>query len=96
VYIYVDGEKYDGEWDNDLRNGWGEAFYTNNSQYKGYWKNGTKCGHGSFRTIEHYYQGEFLANLKNGRGVLRWTHVATAEQPLEVSSFSTFFFTCVV
>ena len=37
--IYNNGNKYDGEWKNDLKEGEGKMTYNNGDEYNGYWEN---------------------------------------------------------
>lgn len=41
------GEKYEGDWDNDDKNGQGTYYYIEGAKYHGEWKNGKRCGKGS-------------------------------------------------
>ena len=37
--VYEDGNYYEGEWENDLPNGFGGAFFSSREQYIGFWVN---------------------------------------------------------
>ena len=55
---------YEGEFDHDLRNGFGTMDYvTKNEKYSGYWKNGKRNGDGKYwysnGKIRHYQLGNF-------------------------------------
>jgi hypothetical protein len=50
VQYYPNGEKYDGEWDNNMYNGEGTFVYTDGSKYEGQWRDNKKEGPGIFNT----------------------------------------------
>lgn len=45
LYTFV-GEKYEGDWDNDDKNGQGSYYFIEGAKYTGDWKNGKRCGRG--------------------------------------------------
>ena len=47
-YYYVDGSKYEGEWDNNMRNGQGVQYCCDGSKYDGEWKDDKKHGKGIY------------------------------------------------
>ena len=63
------GTKYEGEWKNSLRNGFGIENYDDGSFYKGHFMNGTKFGIGVYKWIDKSsYEGEWLNNFIHGYG----------------------------
>ena len=42
------GAKYDGQYENDLKNGQGKYTYGNGDVYKGQWKDGKRHGQGTY------------------------------------------------
>ncbi len=45
MYIYVNGNKYEGEWANDKKHGKGAyVYFTTGEKYDGYWMEGEKHG----------------------------------------------------
>lgn len=49
MYMYYNGDKYQGEWVDDEKNGNGEYHYHSSSElYKGQWRNNKKNGHGEY------------------------------------------------
>ena len=46
VYISSNKDKYEGNWNNDLKNEKGISYYNNGDKYEGEWKNGLKEGKG--------------------------------------------------
>ena len=48
---YSNNEKYNGEWDNDMKSGKGTYTYTNGNEYYGDWRNDKKNGKGIFHLL---------------------------------------------
>jgi hypothetical protein len=46
VYVYMDGSKFEGTWENDRINGEGTSWYPNGNRYEGEWSNGRINGRG--------------------------------------------------
>ena len=62
--------KYKGEFKNDLKDGKGTYFYTDENRYEGEWKNDLKEGKGTFFWKNgNRYEGEFKNNKMEGRGI---------------------------
>ena len=40
IYIYADGVRYDGMYNNDKKDGFGIYYWTDGRRYEGWWKNG--------------------------------------------------------
>ncbi len=57
MYRYANGEKYDGEWINNLKHGIGRKTYDKLGEYNGYWENGKRHGEGVF----HYKNGDIYS-----------------------------------
>ena len=47
IYYFSDGDKYEGEWKNDKREGYG-IYYSDRDKYEGEWKNDLKDGYGIY------------------------------------------------
>ncbi|CAD8090869.1 unnamed protein product [Paramecium sonneborni] len=65
----VDGLKYDGQWEDNAKNGFGTEIQLDGSIYEGYYKNGQgkfKWGDGSV------YIGEFVNENFEGEGEFHW------------------------
>lgn len=43
---YIHGDKYDGEWSNNMKNGHGVMTYLNGEKYDGAWKDDKREGNG--------------------------------------------------
>ena len=63
---YNNGDKYDGYWSNNLREGKGIMTYKNGDKYDGNWKNDIREGEGKIYFFEGYYQGIWKNNEFNG------------------------------
>jgi TonB family protein len=70
---YPDGSKYNGEFRNDIRHGWGVFTFTNGDQYSGMWRQDKREGYG-FQTFKddkgstYRYSGLWRDGLKHGEG----------------------------
>jgi len=79
TYTFKNGNKYEGDWENNQRNGYGRMVYYTNTHplaqyvesYEGEWKKGKKCGFGlMIWTNGDRYEGEFADGRREGRGVM--------------------------
>lgn len=55
VYIYSNGERYEGKIVNGKKHGFGTYYYANGNIYEGEWSNDLKHGKGKY---EYNLQGE--------------------------------------
>ena len=63
--------KYDGNWSNNNKDGFGEMIYVNKAKYVGNWENNLRCGKGIIYYSNQYkYDGEFKNNKREGNGKL--------------------------
>lgn len=66
--FYYNGDKYDGDWYKDKRQGRGVYTYANGAQYKGQWMNDMKNGNGFFNWGDGTtYDGQWLDNQRSGK-----------------------------
>ena len=66
----ANGDKYVGEWDNDLKNGQGTYTYADGDTYVGEWVDDKKNGQGTYTYANGgRYVGEWDNDLKNGQGI---------------------------
>jgi len=66
IYEFPSGDKYEGNWKNDLMHGKGTYYYPNGNKYEGEFKNGRKTGFG-IKSMQHsYYIGEWYNDAYNG------------------------------
>ena len=72
VYYYGNGDIYEGDWKDNLRDGSGTFYYKSKREtYKGTFHKGKKSGKGIF----HYasgdqYDGNWSNNQKHGKGCI--------------------------
>ena len=74
---FLKNSEYEGEFKNDLKEGYGIEKYSDGSIYKGYFKNDLKEGKGKLiikdtdkNIIE--YKGEFKKDKLYGKGIINW------------------------
>jgi hypothetical protein len=67
---FANGNKFSGEYSNNLRNGYGEFYYANTGEsYVGYWKDDLREGKGEYRFKDgSIFRGMFKANVQHGVG----------------------------
>ena len=73
VIIYANGDKYDGDFNNGKKNGFGRFTTKSGSHcYSGYWLDDAKHGEGEIHvycpTAYYSYQGEWCNDSMHGRG----------------------------
>jgi len=67
--VWPNGDKYVGEWENDLFEGQGTFSQQSGEVYEGYWKAGKLNGHGKVMYPNGYYlEAEFINDVANGIG----------------------------
>ncbi len=71
--------KYEGEFKNGQKHGWGTAVYPDGSNYVGQWVNNNPSGKGKLtnkitdpKIPAEYYEGEWLGGKMNGKGTQYW------------------------
>lgn len=53
MYVHVNGAKYEGQWKNDLQDGYGVESWSDGSKYEGGYKEGMKHGKGTYVMNQH-------------------------------------------
>ena len=62
-------QRYEGEWKEDKRCGFGKILYANGDRYEGEWLDNLRHGQGKFYyTNGNFYEGGWLSNKKEGVG----------------------------
>lgn len=62
-YYYINGDTYEGEWQNHVRHGRGTYTYSlTGTKYTGMWNTGKWEGHGELIHANHKYVGIFKSN----------------------------------
>ena len=70
TYTFSNGDKYVGEFKDDLRNGQGTYTFSNGNKYVGEWKDGKMNGQGTYtysngqKYVGEWKDDRFLGNLK--------------------------------
>ena len=73
--VYANGDIYEGEWKNDLREGRGVLKFSNGDFYEGEWKNDLREGRGVLKFSNgDNYEGEWKNNFREGKGVLKFSN----------------------
>lgn len=74
VYVWANGEKYEGYWKDDMRSGEGTNYFTSGAIHKGQWKLDKKNGFGTYtyknESVYEKYMGDFLDDKMTGNGEL--------------------------
>ena len=74
IYHYYNGDRDEGEWKNNLREGIGIYYYSNGDRYEGEYKNDENEGIGIYYFFNgDRYEGEWKNNLREGYGILYLT-----------------------
>ena len=68
IFKGIDGLFYDGEWKNNIYDGFGMLIYNDKSNYTGNFKEGKKEGNGKYILGKVTYEGEFMNDMKEGEG----------------------------
>lgn len=70
MYEYAGGDRYEGQFIDDVREGWGSYTWAEGCKYAGEWKNAEMDGRGD-RTYENgdRFVGDFAHNQAHGKGI---------------------------
>ena len=75
IIKYLNGDKYEGEFKNGNREGYGLYYYSDGNKYEGEFKNGNKEGYGIYYFSNgDRYEGEFKNDSFNGNGIIISLH----------------------
>ena len=70
IYHYDNGDIYEGEFKNDLKEGYGIFYNSNGDRYEGEWKNDLREGYGIYYYSDgDRYEGEWKNDLREGYGI---------------------------
>ena len=71
TWLGINGDKYQGEWTNDIVNGKGKLISANGSIYDGEWRHGKKSGKGKFiNNNGSTYEGIFINDSPSFQNLL--------------------------
>jgi len=74
-YVFTNGDEYEGEWKNGIREGNGSQSYSSGGRYEGEWKKDLWDGKGTFYEINgDKYVGQFRNWNRHGHGIYTWTN----------------------
>ena len=64
------GNKYEGEWKNNLKDGIGKMTFGTEAEYTGHFTQGKRCGEGVYKYLKtkDLYSGSWKNGLKHGKG----------------------------
>jgi len=69
--LWVNGDKYEGQWKDGKMSGQGIKTWVNGDKYEGEWKDGRMDGHGTKTYVEgHKYVGQWNDCRRVGQGTL--------------------------
>ena len=69
TYYYSKGERYTGEWRNNIKQGYGKYYYVNGAIFEGQWRDNIKEGYGKLYLKDgSRYEGMYHNNTLNGYG----------------------------
>jgi len=75
TYVWDDGDKYVGAWQNGKRNGQGTFTWVNGSKYVGEYKDSKRNGQGTLTWANgEKYVGEYKDSKRNGQGTFTWAN----------------------
>ena len=64
------GNKYEGQWKNNLKDGIGKMTFGTDAEYTGHFTQGKRCGQGVYKYLKtkDLYSGSWKNGLKHGKG----------------------------
>ena len=69
IYIWEEGDVYDGDWANDKQEGYGVYEYATGSKYEGYWLIYQRHGKGKYSEANgNVYEGDYVDDMMHGIG----------------------------
>ena len=76
---WLQAERYEGDWSNDVRHGRGALELVNGEVYTGQWRSGQRNGHGELAaSLGETYSGKWIGGVRCGPG----HHEASSNGPV--------------
>ena len=73
TYVWDNGQKYVGEWQNNKHHGQGTVTFVSGNKYVGDFKDGKRHGQGTYTYASgNKYVGDFKDNKRHGQGTYTW------------------------
>jgi hypothetical protein len=73
MHMQINGASFEGDWREDLQEGYGVELWVDGSEFRGFYQNGKKQGFGCYSWADgSRYIGNWLDNKICGRGVYTW------------------------
>ena len=73
LMISLNGDKYEGEWMDSLKNSQVTSTWNDGTKYVGEYKDNKKNGQGTFTYFDGKYVGEWKDGDSNGQGTKTWS-----------------------
>ena len=89
IVHYATGNVFEGNYENDLRNGNGKYTWSDGSVYEGNWENDYQNGYGKYTWSNgHVYEGNYENGARNGYGKLTLSNGSVYEGNWENGNMS--------
>uniref|UniRef100_W5MPQ6 Radial spoke head 10 homolog B2 n=1 Tax=Lepisosteus oculatus TaxID=7918 RepID=W5MPQ6_LEPOC len=75
IYYNAEGTSwYEGDWVDNVREGWGVRCYSSGNVYEGQWKSSARHGRGTMRwpALRQQYSGQWADGIQQGQGTHTW------------------------
>ncbi|MBN3311546.1 R10B1 protein, partial [Atractosteus spatula] len=75
IYYNAEGTSwYEGDWVDNVREGWGVRCYSSGNVYEGQWKSSARHGRGTMRwpALGQQYSGQWVDGIQQGHGTHTW------------------------
>ena len=73
TFTLDNGDRYEGEYDNNMMHGHGTYYFASGSTYVGNWIHDKRSGHGVMTWADgSKYDGDWMNDEKSGQGIYTW------------------------
>ena len=74
IFHFAGGDFFEGNYENNLKNGYGKMTWSDGDVYEGNWKNGTQNGYGKYTWPSgNVYEGNWKNDYKYSYGKFTWS-----------------------